>query len=539
MKNKINWNEIERTIGGLKFAVVVIVLFTICMIVGTFFESYFGTDFANRTIYKAPFFMLLQFGMFLSIIFAAFLRLPPKKRLYGFYTIHSGLVIIGIGSLITYVAGIDGHLTLPPNEMARKVVLSKDIFKITYPNEGKQVSTFLPYSFTETQMGQTYNNITIKRFIPFAEAKLTWIDSTFYKPSKNDPVQSSQYHYKNSFAEQDITLSLHPEANGDFPSTSSMGPLTFIYLPAKLAECFKRIGASKVIFLNSKTAECFTPEDRNIAAKLTATKKRFFPVSYNGSILTFFPDLSPLPMNQNAQASLNSELKTMSLASFEQKPTLFLFGKKASFYSKSEQKWQHEEFASINNSINLPWMGAEIKLIAHETNKLPFNMPAPTIPIQKNGSLIKGDLRAVELNISGKTFWVTNFNGLSLNIEGHNILLEVTKETLNLPFEVALTKFKMDKDPGTNMPASYESFVNLFQGSGSTNHHIFMNNPLKVQGYTLYQSSYQQNDNGSYNSTLTVNVDQGRPLKYLGSLMLVLGSIWHFNLNKKKKGISA
>jgi hypothetical protein len=62
-----------------------------------------------------------------------------------------------------------------------------------------------------------------------------------------------------------------------------------------------------------------------------------------------------------------------------------------------------------------------------------------------------------------------------------------------------------------------------------------MNNPLKVQGYTLYQASYSENQDGSYSSTLTVNVDQGRPLKYLGSLMLVLGAIWHFNLNKKKE----
>jgi hypothetical protein len=62
-----------------------------------------------------------------------------------------------------------------------------------------------------------------------------------------------------------------------------------------------------------------------------------------------------------------------------------------------------------------------------------------------------------------------------------------------------------------------------------------MNNPLKHAGFTFYQASYGQDSAGNYNSTLTVNVDQGRSLKYLGSLMLVLGAIWHFNLNKKKQ----
>jgi cytochrome c biogenesis protein ResB len=161
------------------------------------------------------------------------------------------------------------------------------------------------------------------------------------------------------------------------------------------------------------------------------------------------------------------------------------------------------------------------------------------VPVQKNGVVIKGDVRAVRLEILGKEYWVSNYAPLSLMIQGKKVIIEVTKESLTLPFEVALSQFKMDKDPGTNNPASYESFVKLFSDGKMSNHHVFMNNPLKHQGFTFYQASYAQDSAGNYNSTLTVNVDQGRFLKYLGSLMLVLGAIWHFNLNqKKKKGAS-
>ena len=63
---------------------------------------------------------------------------------------------------------------------------------------------------------------------------------------------------------------------------------------------------------------------------------------------------------------------------------------------------------------------------------------------------------------------------------------------------------------------------------------------MKKMGYTFYQASYSQDNQGQYNTTLAVNVDQGRVMKYLGSLMLVFGAIWHHNLNgssknKKKK----
>jgi hypothetical protein len=92
----------------------------------------------------------------------------------------------------------------------------------------------------------------------------------------------------------------------------------------------------------------------------------------------------------------------------------------------------------------------------------------------------------------------------------------------------------MDKDPGTNNPASYESFVRLHEEAGPSDHHVFMNNPLKTQGFTFYQASYSELAQGQYSSTFSANVDQGRPIKYLGSLLLVFGAFAHYLLNRRK-----
>ena len=122
-------NKIENTLGGLKCAVTLILIFTVGMVVGTFFESYYGTEFAGKTIYKTWWFMSIQGLMFLSIVFATFRRLPPKKRLYGFYTIHLGLILVGCGSFVTYYAGVDGSILLQPNTPAREIILPQDVLK--------------------------------------------------------------------------------------------------------------------------------------------------------------------------------------------------------------------------------------------------------------------------------------------------------------------------------------------------------------------------------------------------------------------------
>jgi cytochrome c biogenesis protein ResB len=161
-------------------------------------------------------------------------------------------------------------------------------------------------------------------------------------------------------------------------------------------------------------------------------------------------------------------------------------------------------------------------------------IPVYTKPIQDNGQIIKGNLKAVEVEVNGQRFWVNSTQPVAFNQNGERITFELAKKQLLLPYELVLDQFKMDTDPGTNNPASYESFVTLFKGNeGSTKHRVFMNNPLKYKNFTFYQASYFQTNEGPYGSVLSVNFDPGRFWKYLGSFLLVFGSIWHFVLRKK------
>ncbi len=529
MLSEKQFSKIERTIGGLKFAVVVILIFSIMMIVGTFFESWYGTDFASRVIYKKFPFMAVQAMMFLSIIFAAFLRLPPKKRLYGFYTIHAGLVTIGCGSLITYIAGVDGNIMLHPNEPAREIVLGEDELRITYPNEGRQFSRELPYTAFKTSLDEEFEDLTFADYYPYSENKVIWKKSSSTFKSWQS-IQSSEYMISNPNVSQDFIMSLHPEAT-DYKSSTQMGPLAVHYLPASMSECFGNADKTGIVFWESQSKYCKTPTDYGSEIKTTKAGNRFLVIRDNDRLLTFFPDLSPWPLDSSLAPVQDTTLRIFNRKLFEKSPNLFLFGKKAAFFE--EDKWTTVELAK--EPVELPWMGFELTLLRHEDEKYPSQEPYYVTPIQSKGSLIKGNQKALKVKVRDKEYWVTDDKPISLLIDGKKVNIGIMKKVLTLPFEFVLKNFKMDKDPGTNNPASYESFVTLFTSNGPSSHHIYMNNPLKYSGFTFYQASYTPNKDGSYSSTLSANVDQGRPIKYLGSLLLVLGSIWHYIITRKRK----
>jgi|GEM_PF-406767 len=532
-----NW---EKQLGGLKIAVIVIGFFVLFMILGTVIESYQGTEFANRIVYKRWYFILVQFLMFLSVIYAMFLRLPFKKRLAGFYVVHIGLILVGIGSVFTYIAGIDGQITLLPNTPAREVVLSDDIAIITYPQSNESVLYRLPYKTGEISINESFRDVTLKNFLPFAEKVLTW-RAPQMATETNSP--SSFYKLSNPNVSQDLLFSLHPEAS-DLPTTQNLGPLSVHYFPEELGPCFNKIGESKILVWDTKAKICFSPEEQKINIQKTKTGKRFLAIKRGLEYHSFFPDFSPFPLDKDLNFAKDSPLRAISLNLFEGQRHLFLMGPIMAYFH--DGAWYSENLQNGTGKADLPWMGFELELIKHSIDLIPFYLPQSVTPIQQNGSLIKGNERALSFEVAGQTYWATQNSPVKLTLSnGQTLEVQLNKETLRLPYELVLSQFKMETDPGTQTPASYESFVKLFDGETIGNHHIFMNNPLKYEGLTFYQASYFPLENNSgHGSVLSVNMDPGRSTKYAGSLFVVLGAIWHFGFknrksskNKNKQGI--
>lgn len=99
---------------------------------------------------------------------------------------------------------------------------------------------------------------------------------------------------------------------------------------------------------------------------------------------------------------------------------------------------------------------------------------------------------------------------------------------ISLPFSLELRDFIMERYPGTDNPSSYASEVTVVDPQKSVNmpFRIYMNNILDYGGYRFFQSSFDQDEAGTY---LSVNHDfWGTWVSYIGYILLTIGMIMTF-----------
>ncbi|MFT4754211.1 MAG: hypothetical protein ACI85Q_001767, partial [Salibacteraceae bacterium] len=104
-----------------------------------------------------------------------------------------------------------------------------------------------------------------------------------------------------------------------------------------------------------------------------------------------------------------------------------------------------------------------------------------------------------------------------------NYQLSYGSKYIFLPFYMELRDFQLDRYPGSMSPASYASELTLIDEELDIReeHRVFMNNVLDYRGYRLFQSSYDQDEEGT---VLSVNRDfYGTWLSYIGYIMMGIG----------------
>ncbi len=99
------------------------------------------------------------------------------------------------------------------------------------------------------------------------------------------------------------------------------------------------------------------------------------------------------------------------------------------------------------------------------------------------------------------------------------------------PYEIYLTDFSASFYEGTQKPKDFSAFVRLIDREKGTNREvrIWMNNPLRYRGDTLYQSSWD----GTVGTTTTLQVvsNSGWMVPYLGCMIVAVGLLGQFGLH--------
>ena len=108
------------------------------------------------------------------------------------------------------------------------------------------------------------------------------------------------------------------------------------------------------------------------------------------------------------------------------------------------------------------------------------------------------------------------------------------KNQRSLPFTVRLEKFEKFTHPSTEMAREYQSDVTIIEESGlEWQQSIRMNEPLRTQGYTLYQSSFID-AGGELLSILAVVKNHGFFFPYIASFIMTIGMIIQMRIRAKK-----
>lgn len=107
--------------------------------------------------------------------------------------------------------------------------------------------------------------------------------------------------------------------------------------------------------------------------------------------------------------------------------------------------------------------------------------------------------------------------------------LGLRRQRLLLPAVIQLLDFRRELHPGSGIAKSYSSQV-LVQSNEDSDRKVLisMNKPLRLQGFTFYQSSFSSAPGGREISTLSVVQNYGRTMPYLATGITVLGMLLHF-----------
>lgn len=137
-----------------------------------------------------------------------------------------------------------------------------------------------------------------------------------------------------------------------------------------------------------------------------------------------------------------------------------------------------------------------------------------------------------------REFWVQQGQGSqAVEIGGRRLRVSYSLKFKDLGFEILLERAEQTVDPGTRAPASFSSYIRLYDkelGINGERREITMNVPLEHRRYKFYQSSYNFLDAWDASgkpvslSGFTVSFDPGLELKYTGSILLSLGIFMMF-----------
>lgn len=211
-----------------------------------------------------------------------------------------------------------------------------------------------------------------------------------------------------------------------------------------------------------------------------------------------------------------------------------------------------ESFQDMNPRESRTFEGLpfEVTLSRYMRNSRPmprgpmFEAPTPVIdnfflnpePLEKEAERnIAGAYLSVKDPESGETkegiLWGFAQSPLALTIGGETWHFDLHKKRTPLPFTIVLDKFHHEFHPGTTRPKMFMSEVTKIEDGTETQIKIQMNEPLRHNGYTFYQSGWGPQNarpGDPLFSTFSVVKNPADQFPLIACIIVTAGMLLHF-----------
>lgn len=123
----------------------------------------------------------------------------------------------------------------------------------------------------------------------------------------------------------------------------------------------------------------------------------------------------------------------------------------------------------------------------------------------------------------------------TFTIDGARYGLDLRHVMYDLPFAIRLERFQKLDHPGTASPRDFRSFVTVLDGKAPLPAEIFMNNPLRKEGYVVFQSQYGPTVGGPpYYSIFEIAYNPSDVWPAIACFVIAAGLLWHFGAKLRR-----
>ena len=451
---------ITNSLGSLKISIFLFLLFALFCALATFIESAYSTPTAWAMVYGAGYFALIQILLGINLACGLFRYKMFALKKLPLLVFHFSFLFILFGAAMTRYAGFEGNLPIREENSNSSIQSSKSYVKFFVLKDNTVYGEALGENIALLPFA---NNFTMKLNFDGEEAKLSYknlllaVEENFVQDSNSPPL---------------LSIMISSQKDGANEWLFNAGEI-------------KNINGINFAFLNDNVPKPFVKINKNL--ELISSENLDFMAMASGenSTLKTLNPANALEKRLYAYKDMNFVIKFASLNA-----KLELVGKNRP-QDESFFKWlkslvfsSDEKLVLDKNAINALQVSVDYKGESKDITVLEFAQPK------------------------------------SIDIAGQRFFVSFDRVVEDLPFEVYLKDFVLERYPGSMSPSSYASEVEVRDGDKSFDYRIFMNNVLDYKGYRFYQSSYDTDEKGTI---LSVNKDPGKIPTYIGYFLLCFG----------------